>query len=107
MKRGDPLARKIPARGAILSSYTPPTGANQPAWQQQARPGTLTIRDAMYYVLSHPVSTIIIGCDSTAQVEENVRLAQEFTPLSEAQLAAISAQTAPIARQALSFRSWS
>ena len=101
------IGMKIPARGAILSSYTPPTGANQPQWQQAARPGTLTIRDAMYYVLSHPVSTIIIGCDSTAQVEENVRLAQEFTPLSETQLTALAARTEPIARQSLSFRSWS
>jgi hypothetical protein len=40
-------------------------------------------------------------------VEENVRLAQEFTPLSETQLAALATRTEPIARQALFFRTWS
>ncbi len=41
-----------------------------------------------------------------AQVEENVALAREFTPLSEAQLAGLAAKTEPIARQALFFRNW-
>ena len=36
-------------------------------------PGTLTMREAMYYTLSRPVSTVIIGCDSIAQLEENVQ----------------------------------
>jgi len=101
------IGMKIPARGRILSSWAPQPGANQAAWEQASRPGTITIRDAMYFTLSHPVSTVIIGCDNPAQVEENVRLAQEFTPLSETQLAALSARTEPIARQALFFRTWS
>jgi hypothetical protein len=50
---------------------------------------------------------VIIGCDTVEQVEENVRLAAEFTPLSEAQLGALAERTAPIARQALFFRNWS
>jgi aryl-alcohol dehydrogenase-like predicted oxidoreductase len=32
----------------------------------------MNMRDAMHFVLSHPVSTIIIGCDNVAQLEENV-----------------------------------
>jgi len=35
-----------------------------------------------------------------------VRLAQEFTPLSEAQLAELAAKTEAIKRQALFFRRW-
>ena len=46
------------------------------------------MREAMYYTLSRPVSTVIIGCDTIAQLEENVQLAREFTPLSDSQAAA-------------------
>lgn len=62
------------------------------------------MREAMYYTLSLPVSTVIIGCDSIAQLEENVQLARDFTPLNEAQMAAISQKTEPISKQALFFR---
>jgi predicted aldo/keto reductase-like oxidoreductase len=100
------IGMKIPARGRILSSWKPGTGG-QSSWEGTAKgPGTLTMREAMYYVLSLPVSTVIIGCDNVAQVEENVRLAREFTPLSSQQLAAVAEKTRPIAQQALFFRNW-
>jgi aryl-alcohol dehydrogenase-like predicted oxidoreductase len=67
-------------------------------------PGPLTMREAMYYSLSHPVSTVIIGCDSVAQLEENVRLACEFTPLNEHQMATLAARAEPVSKQALFFR---
>lgn len=109
------IAMKIPARGRLLASWSPPppdtTAAARPArpGQRQApplQPGTLTMRDAMYYVLSHPVSTVIIGCDDVAQVEENVNLARGFEQMAETDLAAISERTQAIARQALFFRTW-
>jgi len=62
------------------------------------------MREALYYTLSHPVSTVIIGCDSVAQLEENVQLAREFTPLSEKQMAALQAKAGPVSKQALFFR---
>jgi aryl-alcohol dehydrogenase-like predicted oxidoreductase len=65
------------------------------------------MKDALYYVLSLPVSTVIIGCDSIAQLEQNVQMARDFTPLSDAQLANLTEQTEPIAKQALFFRRWS
>ena len=99
------IGMKIPARARILASFTP--GLPQIGqWEQASAPGTLTMREAMYYTLSHPVSTVIIGCDSPAQVEENVALAKEFTPLTEAQLTELAAKTEPIKRQALFFRRW-
>ena len=101
------IGMKIPARSRILSSWTPPPAAEQPAWGRATGPGTVTMREALYYVLSHPVSTVIIGCDSIPQLEENVRLAREFTPLNEAQLGQLAQRTEPIARQALFFRTWS
>jgi aryl-alcohol dehydrogenase-like predicted oxidoreductase len=102
------IGMKLPARGRILSTWTPPPLDQQTGFEGKAdRPGTITIKDAMYYTLSLPVSTVIIGCDSVAQVEANVKLAREFTPLSDAQMAALSEKTAPIAKQALFFRKWS
>ena len=101
------IGMKIPARSRILASFTPPPeGLPVGQWEPNSGPGTLTMREAMYYTLTHPVSTVIIGCDSPAQVEEDVRLAQEFTPLSEAQLTELAAKTEPIKRQALFFRRW-
>jgi len=67
-------------------------------------PGTLTMREALYYTLSRPVSTVIIGCDTIAQLEENVQLARDFTPLSETQTAALVAKAEPVSKQSLFFR---
>lgn len=100
------IGMKIPARGRILASWTPPPPEKQPEFGRATQPGTLTMREALYFVLSMPVSTVIIGCDSVAQVEENVKLAQTFTPLSQAQMNAVTAKTEVIARQALFFRRW-
>jgi predicted aldo/keto reductase-like oxidoreductase len=100
------IGMKIPARGRILASWTPPSPEQQSQGQIATRPGAITMREAMRYVLSLPVSTVIIGCDSAAQVEENVQLARAFTPLSEAQMAELSTRTEPIKRQALFFRRW-
>ncbi len=101
------VGMKIPARGRILSSWTPPPAGKEPAWTGAASgPGTLTMAEAMRYVLSLPVATVIIGVDSTAQLEENVRIARSFTPLSGGQLAALAVKAEPVKRQALFFRPW-
>jgi uncharacterized protein len=103
------VGMKIPARGRILSSWTPPSIERQAhSWEGSGAiartPGTINMREAMYYTLSLPVSTVIVGCDSVAQLEENVGLAREFTPLSAPQMAALSEKTRPISEQALFFR---
>jgi aryl-alcohol dehydrogenase-like predicted oxidoreductase len=59
---------------------------------------------AMYYSLSLPISTVIIGCDSAAQLEHNVQLAREFTPFNEKQMAALVQKAEPVSKQALFFR---
>jgi len=103
------IGMKVPGRSRLLSSWTPPpVEVQKRSWEgmtiQTTSPGTLTMREAMYYTLSRPVSTVIIGCDSIAQLEENVQLAREFTPLSDAQTAAVVAKAAPVAKPALFFR---
>ena len=102
------IGMKVPARGRILSSWTPPSLEQQKhMWEGMVpapTPGTLDMRQAMYYSLSLPVSTVIIGCDSTAQLDENVRLARDFTPLSQQQMAALSEKAQPVSKQSLFFR---
>ena len=102
------IGMKVPARGRILSSWTPPPIEQQKhMWEGMVlapTPGTLDMRQAMYYSLSLPVSTVIIGCDSIAQVEQNVQLAREFTPLNQQQMMALNEKAQPVSKQALFFR---
>jgi aryl-alcohol dehydrogenase-like predicted oxidoreductase len=100
------IGMKIPARGRLLSTWTPPPPEQQRGAFKVTRPGTLTIREALRYVLSQPVSTVILGVDSIAQLEEDVAIARAFTPLSAAQMAALEAKAEPVARQASWFKRW-
>ena len=58
------------------------------------------------YNMSLPVSTTIIGVDTVEQIEENVKIASEFSPLSETEMKEIEFKTLPIVRQGLYFRRW-
>jgi aryl-alcohol dehydrogenase-like predicted oxidoreductase len=102
------IGMKVPSRGRLLASWTPPSlEQQQHSWEGSAiatRPGVMNMRDAMYFTLSHPVSTVIIGCDNIAQLEENVALARDFTPLTQTQMATLNELAAPVAKQSLFFR---
>jgi aryl-alcohol dehydrogenase-like predicted oxidoreductase len=102
------IGMKVPARGRLLQTWTPPDLERQRhSWEGAViakTPGTLTMREAMYYSLSLPVGTVIIGCDSIQQLEENLALARDFTPLSEQQMAALADRAQPVSKQALFFR---
>jgi len=102
------IGMKVPARGRILSTWTPPPIEQQKhMWEGMVlapTAGTLDMRQAMYYSLSLPVSTVIIGCDTIAQLEQNVQLAREFTPLNQQQMAALTEKAQPVSKQSLFFR---
>lgn len=100
------IAMKVPARGRILSSWTPPPEDEQNVWSLAKQPGTITMEEALHYVWTQPVSTAIVGCDHPGHVSENVDSAQRFVALSQTELQAIEAKTKPVARQALFFRNW-
>ncbi len=98
------IGMKIPARGRILEGVPPPSPEQQRGTAKHDRPGTLTMREAIRYSLSHPVSTVIIGVDTIAQLEENVGLARDFRPLSAAQLKALEEKVKPVYGQASWFK---
>ncbi len=102
------IGMKVPSRGRLLSSWTPPpVEAQKHMWEGSQiayRPGVMTMADAMNYALTKPVSTVIIGCDNLGQLEENVKIARHFTPLSHGQMAALDAASEPVAKQSLFYR---
>jgi uncharacterized protein len=100
------IGMKVATRGRMLSSWTPPPLEEQNERLRTPKPGTITIKEALMYNMSLPVSTTIIGVDSVAQIEENVKIASEFTPLSPQQMEDIVFKTLPVVRQGLYFRRW-
>ena len=71
------IAMKIPARGRIFQDG-----------------GLTSMREALTWTFSQPVSTVIVGCDDIPQLEENISAAADFKPLNSAQMAAIEEKVA-------------
>ena len=68
------------------------------------RDGLRTVWEALTYSLSQPVSTVIVGMGSVAQLEENVAIAKSFIPLSAAQQKLVESKTKSNIRRACFFR---
>jgi predicted aldo/keto reductase-like oxidoreductase len=57
--------------------------------------GGITMDDAMGYVLSLPgVSTIIVGCETPREVEDNVRIARKFETFDDERMRTLETRTA-------------
>jgi predicted aldo/keto reductase-like oxidoreductase len=54
--------------------------------------------ECLHYSMNLPTSVVITGCDSLAILEQALKAARTFKPMSETQVAAILAKTAPVAR---------
>ncbi len=100
------IGMKLATRGRLLSTWTPPPLEEQQERLRTARPGAITMRESLNYNFSLPISTNIVGVDTVAQLEENVKIAAQFAPLSEEQMAELEYKTLPIVRQGLYFRRW-
>lgn len=71
------IAMKVCAQGVLLKQ------------------GGLTMDDCLGYSLSLPgVTTAIVGCWTPEEVDDNARIAREFTPLSEAKMRKLEQKTA-------------
>jgi len=80
-------------------------GMKVPALGKIFRPdGVTAMEQAMTYTLSHPVSTVIIGIKTIPELEENVRIAQNFKLLSALEMAQIEDLTKPYFADATFFK---
>ncbi len=100
------IGMKLATRGRMLSTWTPPPLEEQRESMRTAKPGTITMKESLYYNYSLPISTNIVGVDNVEQVEQNVKWTSEFSPLNAEQLAELEYKTLPIVRQGLYFRRW-
>ena len=80
-------------------------GMKIPARDRLLRPdGVATMKDAMSYVLTLPVSTVIVGCKTVEQLEENIAIAKSFTPLPAAEMARLEGLAASYVADGAWFR---
>jgi len=100
------IGMKVATRGRMISTWSPPPLEEQPERMRTPLPGTLTIKEALSYNMSLPVSTTILGVDNLEQIEENMKIASQFSPLSQQEMQALEFKTLPIVRQGLYFRRW-
>jgi hypothetical protein len=100
------IGMKVATRGRMLSTWKPDPLEQQPERMRTTKPGTITMAESLAYNFSLPVSTNIVGVDSVAQLEEDLKCAANFVPLSREQMQALEERTLPIVRQGLYFRRW-
>lgn len=60
---------------------------SNPFWHSKnpVVPGRITIKEALYFVWSLPVSVLISGPDNAKMIQEKIDLAKSFKPLSESE----------------------
>ena len=63
-----------------------------------------TMEPFLQFALSHPVTTVVIGCDSVEQLEENVKFAARFKPMEEKQMETLIKKISPFARQLMYYK---
>jgi aryl-alcohol dehydrogenase-like predicted oxidoreductase len=63
-----------------------------------------TLEPFVRYALSQDVSTVVIGCDSLAHIEENVGFAKGFVPMSDEESQQLVEKLAPYARSLMYYK---
>jgi predicted aldo/keto reductase-like oxidoreductase len=67
-------------------------------------PGHTGMEPYLRYALSQPVSTVVIGCDDLRQLEENVRFASSFQPMTNEEEESLARHVLPLARQLMYYK---
>jgi uncharacterized protein len=57
---------------------------------------TITASEALHYAMSVPVTITITGCESMANLDQALRVARNFKPMSDQQKVAVLLKTAPV-----------
>lgn len=81
------VGMKVPARGKLFR-----------------RDGITSMEQAMRYVLTLPVCTIIVGISTLEELEENVRIAKAFKPYTQEEMAHLESLTKPYYAEASFFK---
>ena len=61
------------------------------------RSGIVTAHEALRYVMSLPIATLVSGIASPRVLEQNLAVAQGFTPMSDEEMQTLRARCAPLA----------
>lgn len=67
-------------------------------------PGFGTVEPFFRFALSQPVTNVVIGCDNLRQLEENVRHAESFRPMTEQEMRRIVETVSPFARNLMYYK---
>ncbi len=67
-------------------------------------PGNTNMEPFLRFALSQPISNVVIGCDDTKQLEENVKFAGAFKPMTDEEQGKLIRDIAPFARQFMYYK---
>jgi predicted aldo/keto reductase-like oxidoreductase len=67
-------------------------------------PGSRSMEPYLRFALSQPITTIVIGCDDIAQLEENAKFARGFKPMTEEEQAELIRRVSPFARELMYYK---
>jgi aryl-alcohol dehydrogenase-like predicted oxidoreductase len=67
-------------------------------------PGYTGMGSFFRFALSQPVTNIVVGCDNVAQLEENVRFAESFAPMTEEEQKKLIRDVEPFSRQLMYYK---
>jgi len=68
-------------------------------------PEVTTLEPFFRFALSQTLSTVVIGCDTLEQVEENVKFAASFSPMSTDEMQSLENVVSPYARELMYYKS--
>jgi aryl-alcohol dehydrogenase-like predicted oxidoreductase len=63
-----------------------------------------TMEPLFRFALSHPITTAVIGCDDVEQLEENVKLAGSFSPMTEREILELITNVSSYARELMYYK---
>ncbi|MGB7573459.1 MAG: aldo/keto reductase [Thermodesulfobacteriota bacterium] len=63
-----------------------------------------TMEPLFRFALSQPITTAVIGCDDVEQLEENVKLAESFSPMTEREILELIKNVSSYARELMYYK---
>jgi len=79
-------------RGIAVLGMKPMSGAGD-----AIKNGDITADEALRYAMSLPVTVTITGMDKPEVLRQNLRIAQNFQPMSQSEMQALAARVKPLA----------